>query len=115
MFTVKQLVNNETSIFEVDQIKIGKFGSDLYADGMKLHKDMQCDDASGEITMICVPVEDDCGMIAIHRGSGPSASPYAVASYDDHGDTIYQFIYPGDEIYVMNTHGSTVETVRQSH
>jgi hypothetical protein len=24
----------------------------------------------------------------------------------------YQFIYPGDQVYVMNSHGSTIETVK---
>lgn len=126
MYTVKAVVNKATSIFDVECITIAKPGSDQWSDAMQLLKEGKDDNAKGDVDFILyrAPEFADEQMtevfyeghnIIVHRGVSAMSSPFAVAIYDgdDEREVHYQFVYPGDELYVMNEHGSTVEAVRR--
>ncbi|AHF77907.1 Gp63 phage protein [Sodalis praecaptivus] len=128
MFTVKQRVNNATTLFQVESIVIAMPGSDQWVDAMKLLNVSGAMGYDGDVDYILsrspefydesmTDVAYEGHNIVVHRGNSSGGAPYAITIFDgeDIRETQYQFIYPGDEVYVMNSSGSTVETVRQIH
>lgn len=125
MFTVKTIIDGVTHICEQPSISIARKGSETFASTLKLTHDYSSPDfaywlpAVYEGQEMNKPLQEeelivsdrldvldtDAIAIIIEEYPGKVASPA--------GDGCrYQFIYPGDQVYVMNSHGSTIETVK---
>ncbi|EAA9208995.1 hypothetical protein L2K21_000445 [Salmonella enterica] len=125
MFTVKTIINGVTHICEQPSISIARAGSETFADTLKLthnsaspdfaywlpaiYEDPEMTKALQEEELVTSDRTDvlDTDAIAIIIEEYPSEN------FPGAGDGCrYQFIYPGDQVYVMNSHGSTIETVK---
>lgn len=125
MFTVKTIIDGVTHICEQPSISIARKGSETFASTLKLTHDYSSPDfaywlpAVYEDPEMTKPLQEaelivsdrldvldtDAIAILIEEYPGKVASPAADGCR-------YQFIYPGDKVYVMNSHGSTIETVK---
>ncbi|ECS0066402.1 hypothetical protein KWA75_003967 [Salmonella enterica] len=125
MFTVKTIINGVTHICEQPSISIARKGSDTFAATLRLTRQYSSPDfafwlpAVYEDPEMTKPLQAeelvvsdrldvlDTDAIAIIIEEYPSKDcPVG-------GDGCrYQFIYPGDQVYVMNSTGSTIETVK---
>ncbi|MEX8549601.1 hypothetical protein AB8E98_00875 [Salmonella enterica] len=125
MFTVKTIINGVTHICEQPSISIARKGSETFADTLKLthqysspdfafwlpavYEDRAMTKTLQEEELIVSDRTDvldtDAVAIIIEEYPGKMASPA--------GDGCrYQFIYPGDQVYVMNAAGATIEAVK---
>ncbi|HBM2885004.1 hypothetical protein [Klebsiella michiganensis] len=129
MFTVKQIINNATSLYEVKEITVARPGSEQWRQAFALADDLevQTPDIIEHIPMsyedpeMTKPIGDehqlsvdrygvnraDC--IGIICSGLPSAS---LPDIPEAGGAGYQFLYKGDQIYITNSHGATIETVK---
>ncbi|WP_109256369.1 hypothetical protein [Klebsiella pneumoniae] len=129
MFTVKQIINNATSLYEVKEITVARPGSEQWRQAFALADDLevQTPDIIEHIPMsyedpeMTKPIGDehqlsvdrygvnraDC--IGIICSGLPSAS---LPDIPEVGGVGYQFLYKGDQIYITNSHGATIETVK---
>ena len=125
MFTVKTIINGVTHICEQPSISIARNGSETFTDTLKLtHNSASPDFAywspavyeDPEMTKALQEEELIVSDRADVLGTGAIAiiiEEYPGKSLPGAGDGChYQFIYPGDQVYVMNSHGSTIETVK---
>ncbi|HBW9911292.1 TPA: hypothetical protein MFX78_24495 [Klebsiella pneumoniae] len=129
MFTVKQIINNATSLYEVKEITVARPGSEQWRQAFALADDLevQTPDIIEHIPMsyedpeMTKPIGDehqlsvdrygvnraDC--IGIICSGLPSAS---LPDIPEAGGVGYQFLYKGDQIYITNSHGATIEAVK---
>ncbi|MEB7619124.1 hypothetical protein [Klebsiella aerogenes] len=129
MFTVKQIINNATSLYEVKEITVARPGSEQWRQAFALADDLevQTPDIIEHIPMsyedpeMTKPIGDehqlsvdrygvnraDC--IGIICSGLPSAS---LPDIPEAGGVGYQFLYKGDQINITNSHGATIETVK---
>lgn len=129
MFTVKQIINNATSLYEVKEITVARPGSEQWSQAFALADDLeiQTPDIIEHVPMsyedpeMTKPIRDehqlsvdrhgvsrtDC--IGIICSNIPSA---ALPDIPDAGGVGYQFLYKGDQIYITNSHGATIEAVK---
>ncbi|MCZ3534624.1 hypothetical protein LRS35_26275 [Klebsiella variicola] len=129
MFTVKQIINNATSLYEVKEITVARPGSEQWRQAFALADDLevQTPDIIEHIPMsyedpeMTTPIGDEHQLSVDRHGvnradcigiicSGlPSAS---LPDIPELGGVGYQFLYKGDQIYITNSHGATIETVK---
>ena len=129
MFTVKQIINNATSLYEVKEITVARPGSEQWHQALALAEDLgvQTPDIIEHVPMsyedpeMKKPLGDEHLLSVERRGvsradcigiicSGlPSAS---LPDIPEAGGVGYQFLYKGDQIYITNSHGATIETVK---
>jgi len=129
MFTVKQIVDNATSLYEIKEVNIGRPGSVQWAQafeaadaiGLKspcIIEQVFSTFSDEEMTEELQPEDTvwveregvnraDC--IAVICSSLNSA---AFPGIPEEGGIGYQFLYRGDRLYVMNSNGATIETVK---
>lgn len=129
MFTVKQIINNATSLYEAKEITVARPGSEQWrqafalADGL----DVQVPDIIEYIPMSYVDSEmtkpnGDEHQLSVERHSASRADCIAIIcsgipspvlpDIPEAGGVGYQFLYKGDQIYITNSHGATIETVK---
>ncbi|EMP7435425.1 hypothetical protein R5M00_001522 [Klebsiella pneumoniae] len=125
MFTVKTIIDGVTHICEQPSVSIARPGSATFADTLKLtnqsgspdlaywqpaiYEDSEAKKIIQEEELVISErlgvIDEDAIAILIEE--------YASKNIPGAGDGCrYQFIYPGDQVYVMNSHGSTIETVK---
>lgn len=127
MFTVKTIINGVTHICEQDSVTIARSGSDRFEDILKetnthsnpdfaywlpaVYSDPECKNALQEEEITISEREGvlDEDAIAILVEDFESPEHAKKQAFDG---LRYQFVYPGDQVYVMNSHGSTIETVK---
>ncbi|EKS8398480.1 hypothetical protein QC505_003059 [Escherichia coli] len=127
MFTVKTIINGVTHICELPTFTVARADSERFADILKLTNDHSNPDFA--IWLPDVYADPECKtalqeeeLIVSERDGVLDHDAIAVLIEDfespEHakkrafGGLRYQFIYPGDQVYVMNSHGSTIETVK---
>lgn len=127
MFTVKTIINGVTHICEQTSVTIARAGCDRF-DSILLqtndhsnpdfaiwlpavYADPQCKDALQEEELIVSEregvLDEDAIAILVEDFESPEH-----AKREAFDGVRYQFIYPGDQVYVMNSHGSTIEAVK---
>lgn len=127
MLTVKTIIDGVTHISEQKSIVIARAGSSAFDSALELtnncsnpdyaiflpavYSDAECKNALQEEELILserqgVLDEDAIAWLIDDFESPEHAKRKAFSS------TKYQYIYPGDQVYVMNSHGSTIETVK---
>ncbi|EOC0104538.1 hypothetical protein ACI0YQ_004066 [Cronobacter sakazakii] len=127
MFTVKTIINGVTHICERASVTIARADSELFEDILKetnthsnpdfaiwlpaVYSDPECKNAIQEEELTVSEREGvlDEDAIAIMIDDFESPEHAKKQAFDG---LRYQFIYPGDQVYVMNSHGSTIETVK---
>ncbi len=129
MFTVKMKVQNSTILTQQEKVIIGLKGSVQYNDAIRMIDD---DWPKEPVDFIlskpdsfadeeCKEVLCEGYDISVHRADGVAEDPIAVIididrEFDDtsvtSGECRYQFLYQGDELYVMNDRGQTIEAVK---
>ncbi|ECB1778541.1 hypothetical protein EU837_02020 [Salmonella enterica subsp. enterica serovar Kibi] len=125
MFTVKTIINGVTHICEQPSISIARKGSEAFADILKLTHAS----SSPDFAFWLPAVYEDPGMtkplqaeelVVSDRLDVLDTDAFAIIIEEYPGKITppagdgcrYQFIYPGDQVYVMNSTGSTIETVK---
>ncbi|WP_323068829.1 hypothetical protein [Klebsiella variicola] len=129
MFTVKQIINNATSLYEAKEITVARPGSEQWRQAFALADELDVI-APDIIEHIPMPYEDqdmtkpvgDEHQLTVERTGANRADCIAIicsgipspAFPDIHelGGVGYQFLYKGDQIYITNSHGATIETVK---
>ncbi|MBD9645144.1 hypothetical protein IB231_16090 [Pantoea sp. PNT02] len=127
MFTVKSIINGVTSVYESDRITIADAGSERFNEILALtndhsnpdfaiwlpavYADAECTDALQEEELIVSerPEVLDKNALAILIDDFESPEHAKRKAFNG---IRYQYVYPGDQVYVMNSHGSTIETVK---
>lgn len=127
MFTVKTIINGVTHICELPTFTVARPDSERFEDILKLidyhsspdfaiwlpdvYADAECKNALQEEELIVSEREGvlDYQAIAVLIEGFESPEHAKREAFDG---IRYQFIYPGDQVYVMNSHGSTIETVK---
>ncbi|NCH03915.1 hypothetical protein EHJ06_21570 [Cronobacter malonaticus] len=127
MFTVKTIINGVTHICEQASVTIARADSERFEDILKetnthpnpdfaiwlpaVYSDPECKNAIQEEELTVSEREGvlDEDAIAIMIDDFESPEHAKKQAFDG---LRYQFIYPGDQVYVMNSHGSTIETVK---
>ncbi|MFW3346939.1 hypothetical protein ACN9PN_00930 [Klebsiella pasteurii] len=127
MFTVKTIINGVTHICEQSSVTIARAGSDQFDGILKqtndhsnpdfaiwlpaAYRDIDCTDVLQEEELIVSErlgvLDEDTIAILVEDFESPH---YPEREAFD--GLRYQFVYPGDQVYVMNSHGSTIETVK---
>ncbi|ENP7127288.1 TPA: hypothetical protein ACQZKP_004598 [Klebsiella quasipneumoniae subsp. similipneumoniae] len=129
MFTVKQIINNATSLYEAKEITVARQGSEQWRQAFALADELevQTPDIIEHIPMsyedpeMTKPIGDE-HQLSVER-SGVSRSDCiaiictgipspALPDIPELGGVGYQFLYKGDQIYITNRHGATIETVK---
>lgn len=127
MFTVKTKIDSSTILYETERVIIAWKGSAGYDDAMQLKGtatfpvasiiNKQDEFADEEMTEIV----SDGYNIVVQRNDNPTNDPIAViiglkADSEDSvmssGECVYTFIYSCDEVYVTDSSGKTVESIR---
>lgn len=125
MFTVKTIIDGVTHICEHPSVSIARRGSATFADTLKLtsqsgspnfaywqpalYKDQEAKRVIQEEELV---ISERLGLID-EEAVAMLIEEYASQKFPGTGNGCrYQFIYPGDQVYVMNSHGSTIETVK---
>lgn len=129
MFTVKQIINNATSLYEVKEITVAHPGSEHWRQAFALADDLevQAPDIIEHIPMsyedpeMTKPIGDE-RQLSVDRHGVNRADCIAIICSDipspalpdipELGGVGYQFLYKGDQIYITNSHGATIETVK---
>ena len=127
MFTVKTIINGVTHICELPTFTVARPDSERFEEILELtndhsnpdfaiwlpdvYADPECKNALQEEELIVSYREGvlDRHAIAILIEDFESPEHAKRKAFDG---LRYQFIYPGDQVYVMNSHGSTIETVK---
>lgn len=127
MFTVKTIINGVTHICELPTFTVARPDSERFEEILELtndhsnpdfaiwlpdvYADPECKNALQEEELIVSERDGvlDRHAIAILIEDFESPEHAKRKSFDG---LRYQFIYPGDQVYVMNSHGSTIETVK---
>lgn len=127
MFTVKTIIDGVTHISEQQSIVIARPGSSAFKSALELtnnwsnpdfaislppvYADAECTQALQEEELIVSEREGvlDTDAIAVLIDDFESPERAKRKAFDG---VKYQYIYPGDNVYVMNSHGSTIETVK---
>ncbi|EDJ5945427.1 hypothetical protein OIG52_002424 [Salmonella enterica] len=127
MFTVKTIINGVTHICELPTFTVARSDSERFEEILELtndhsnpdfaiwlpdvYADPECKNALQEEELIVSEREGvlDRHAIAILIEDFESPEHAKRKAFDG---LRYQFIYPGDQVYVMNSHGSTIETVK---
>lgn len=127
MFTVKTIINGVTHICELSTFTVARPDSERFEEILELtndhsnpdfaiwlpdvYADPECKNALQEEELIISEREGvlDRHAIAILIEDFESPEHAKRKAFDG---LRYQFIYPGDQVYVMNSHGSTIETVK---
>ena len=127
MFTVKSTINGVTHICEQSVVTVARPDSDRFEDILKqtnnwsnpdfaiwlpdVYADAECKETLQEEELIVSErdgvLDTDAIAILIEDFESPEHAKRKAFS-----GLRYQFIYPGDKVYVMNSHGSTIETVK---
>lgn len=127
MFTVKTIINGVTHICEQDSVTIARADSERFEDILKqtndhsnpdfaiwlpdVYSDPEGKNALQEEELIVSEregvLDEDAIAILIEDFESPEHAKRK--AFDG---LRYQFIYPGDQVYVMNSHGSTIESVK---
>jgi len=129
MFTVKQIIGNATSLYEVKEITVARQGSEQWAQAFALADELAVDvpdiiehiPTAYEDAEMTKPIGDEqivtvdrndvtrVSCIAIICSGVPST---ALPDVPEAGGVGYQFLYQGDQVYITNSHGATIETVK---
>ncbi|MEQ9852681.1 hypothetical protein ABRP57_09625 [Pectobacterium aroidearum] len=129
MFTVKQIINNSTSLYEVESFHVARSGSEQWRQAFELADKLEVANPDtlefifptyGDPEMTKVITEESylsversgCGREACIAVICSGVSSAAFPNIPDGGGVGYQFIYHGDQLYVTNSHGATIETVK---
>lgn len=126
MFTVKTIIDGVTHICEQPSISIAREGSETFADTLKLTHNSSSPDFAYWLPAIYEDLEmtkalQEEELIVSDRMDGVLDTDAIAILIEEHESKLfpgsgdgcrYQFIYPGDQVYVMNSHGSTIETVK---
>lgn len=127
MFTVKSIIKGVTHICEQSVVTIARADSDQFKDILKqtnncsnpdyaiwlpaVYEDPECKESLQEEELILSErdgvLDEDAVAILIEDFESPNSARRKALN-----GLHYQFIYPGDKVYVMNSHGSTIETVK---
>ncbi|OKP02597.1 hypothetical protein [Xenorhabdus eapokensis] len=129
MFTVKQIIENATSLYETKEITIARIGSPQWKQAFELTKELGIETpdviefippsySDEEMTQVVEEEHslsvtregvsiDDC--IAIVCSNIPSPTFPEIPELGGGG---YQFLYKGDQLYITNESGATVEVVK---
>ena len=128
MFTVKAIIGNETNLTQDKEVLIGRPGSSLYDDALRVagnpgfvvdvvlwtpdsREEGESDSAFVEDSKLVVErtadVEELMPIAVVFN-----STPHLVNGEQMTSDIEYKFVYKGDEVYVTDSNGKTVETVR---
>lgn len=129
MYSVKQIMNHATSLYDVEEITIARPGSEQFAQAFEMARDVDC--PTPDVLEFITPSYEDPEMtkaiegehvLSVSRDTGGSAACIAVLCYNlpsklfpetpEAGGVRYQFVYDGDQVYVMNQSGHTIEMVK---
>lgn len=131
MLTIKYKRNGAALLSEAIEVLLARPGSPQYAEALKIAGELgvlvpdviqtfpQADQPQGGVLQFlrAKPVRS---FVKVSERVDQSGRPMAVArseAFDsDHPEvtgTAYQFVYPGDELFVMNRFGQTVDLVKQ--
>ncbi|ELC7036208.1 hypothetical protein Q6X33_003905 [Salmonella enterica] len=129
MYSIKQIVNLATSLFDVEEITIARPGSEQFAQAFEMARDVDC--PTPDVLEFIPPCYEDPEMtkeiegeqvLSVARFTDEDAQCIAVLCYDlpsktvpdtpEAGGVRYQFVYEGDQVYVMNQAGNTIEVVK---
>ncbi len=129
MFTVKTIINGVTHICELPSITVVRPGSERFDEILKetnnhsnpdfaiciwlpaVYEDAECTKSLQEEELIVSErqwvLDTDAIAILIEDFESPVSAKRK--AFDE---LRYQFVYPGDQVYVMNSHGATIEVVK---
>lgn len=120
MQTVKINTIDGTTIMECDSITISRKGWRIFESALDLSK-KNGGTQPDSIIHIAEVKEGDDGIncisqdeviIAERYGSPSELIGVVLIPHEDEDSVVYQFIYQGDSVYIMNANGSTVETLK---
>ncbi|WP_241603590.1 hypothetical protein [Rosenbergiella nectarea] len=126
MLTVKSSINGVTHICEQESVTIVRNGSERFSQILEqtkshsnpdfviwlpeVYADEECKESIQDEELVFSEregvVDSDAIAILINDYENPFHPGEAFKGLE------YQFIYPGDNVYVMNSHGSTIEAVK---
>ncbi|MCP1436713.1 hypothetical protein J3D56_000149 [Erwinia persicina] len=127
MLTVKSIIGGVTHICEVNNITIARRGSETFGYVLTLTKEhpnpdfaevmpaiYENEEKSKVLQQEAIMISERDGVlvgdaVAVLISEVDSVKMPGLKEADG---TLYQYIYPGDKVYVMNSHGSTIETVK---
>ncbi len=127
MLTVKSIIGGVTHIYEVSTITVARRGSETFDYVLTLTKEHLNPDFAEVMPAIYEDDEQTRVLqkenIMVSERDGvrvQDATAVLISEVDsvkmpgvkEADGTLYQYIYPGDKVYVMNSHGSTIETVK---
>lgn len=127
MFTVKTIINGVTHICELPTFTVARPESERFEEILELTNDHSNPDFAIWLPDVYADPErknalQEEELIVSEREGVLDRHAIAILIEDfespEHAkrkafDGLrYQFIYPGDQVYVMNSHGSTIETVK---
>ncbi|WLS80491.1 hypothetical protein Q3V30_08435 [Erwinia pyri] len=127
MLIVKSMIGGVTHICEVDNITIAIRGSETFEYVLALTKDHGNPDFAEVMPAIYEDdekrriLQDEAILVSEREGVlVKNAVAVLINNVEsvkmpwikEADGTLYQYIYPGDKVCVMNSHGSTIETVK---
>ncbi|KFK94577.1 MULTISPECIES: hypothetical protein [unclassified Serratia (in: enterobacteria)] len=125
MFTVKTIIDGVTHICQQPSVSIARRGSETFEETLRLTNNHSNPDfafwlpAIFEDAEMTKPIQEEELIISERLNVLDTDAiailieEYASKSVPGAGDGCrYQYIYPGDQVYVMNSHGSTIEVVK---
>lgn len=142
MFTVKRIINGATTVSEHETVTIAPNGSAAFNDAIEftkapspvedlqqigfdvggiIYSDPDSETVTSHINGVTVICDADRQNVLVSScpGTLPLSEALGVVIVDmsKNGDVNqevqYDFIYPGEEVYVVNSHGSTVAQLRR--
>ncbi|AOM39801.1 hypothetical protein [Xenorhabdus hominickii] len=129
MFTVKQIIENATSLYETQEITIAREGSPQWKQAFELANELRI--KNPDILEFTSPIYADEDMTKVLREESILSTERDNVSLDDciaivcstlpipafpeapeQGGCGYQFLYKGDQLYITNDSGAIVEAVK---
>lgn len=140
MYTLKMIIDGDTSLRAEHSLTLSRFGGKLYNKAMQLveeskNQQMEFDgqslpmgtEVSGvdaqtvhdkplalEVAAVELCLEEDQHIVicASREGNRQLDTAIGVVVTDLEHGARYEFVYPGDQVYVVNSEGRTIETLR---
>lgn len=128
MFTIKTIMQKTTNIYQAKRVTIARKGSEAWLDAFRCAKEVGVT-SPDYIELVpellnenMEPIQDECILENGNRDWVKPEDCIAIICEDGsnfmHPDddrlsgVAYTFIYKGDEVYIMNQNGSTIEVVK---
>lgn len=123
MFTIKTIINGDTHLTQAECVTVGRTGTGVMLDALSLvgtdhrldlyqyfpetYRDEECRIVDAPAFDISVPRES-----AHYPAHAVIVTEVADEMHPGAAGTSYQFLYPGDQAFIMNANGQTVDLIK---